>query len=130
MPNINLLPLTLGIIIFSFLINSVLIVPFIDVLYKLKLTRRKEGKKGRETLFDKLHDIKAGTPTGGGILIVATVTILFAILFPLVSYLGVFIYTAHRLIAELIVIFFTFVSFGLLGFLESQEKEKWDRYLA
>ncbi len=115
MPNINLLPLTLGIIIFSFLINSVLIVPFIDVLYKLKLTRRKEGKKGRETLFDKLHDIKAGTPTGGGILIVATVTILFAILFPLVSYLGVFIYTAHRLIAELIVIFFTFVSFGLLG---------------
>src|SRR3989344_8614608 len=41
----NFLPLALGLIIFSFLINSVLIVPFIDLLYKLRLTRRKEALK-------------------------------------------------------------------------------------
>ncbi len=115
----NILPLTLGLVIFSFLINSVLIVPFIDLLYRLKLTRRKEAPlKGKVPLFDRLHDKKAGTPTGGGILLVVTVTILFAILFPLVSYLGVFIQTAHRLRHELFVIFFTFISFGALGLLD------------
>ena len=39
------LPLALGLIIFSFLINSIFIVPFIDFLYKLKLTRQKEAGK-------------------------------------------------------------------------------------
>jgi len=65
----NVLSLGLGLIIFSFLINSILIVPFIDFLYKLKMTRRVEGGKNSKSLFDKLHDIKAGTPVGGGNLI-------------------------------------------------------------
>jgi phospho-N-acetylmuramoyl-pentapeptide-transferase len=109
------LPLTLGLVIFSFIINGVLIVPFINFLYRNKFTRRKEGLKGKPTLFDKLHDKKAGTPTGGGILPVITVSLLFAGLFPLVSRLGLFIYTSHRLTSELFVIFFTFISFGILG---------------
>ena len=68
----NFLPLALGLILFSFLITSVLVVPFIDLLYKFRLIRRKEApKKGKIPLFDKLHDIKAGTPVGGGILIIA-----------------------------------------------------------
>ncbi len=113
----NILPLGLGLIIFSFLINSVLVVPFIDLLYKLKFTRREEGGKDK-SLFDKLHDIKAGTPTGGGILIVSVVTVLFAILFPLSSYLGVYVSTSYRLSHELFIIFFTFVSFGLLGLMD------------
>src|SRR3990170_3755067 len=78
MEGTNFLPLALGLIIFSFLINSVLVVPFIDLLYKLNLTRRKEApKKGKIPLFDKLHDIKAGTPVGGGILVIASVVKLF-----------------------------------------------------
>lgn len=110
------LPLALGLIIFSFLINSVLIVPFINLLYKLKLTRRKEAPKhGKVPLFDKLHDKKAGTPVGGGVLIIATVVVLFAVLFPLASRLGVFIQTSYNLKNELWVIFFTFISFGILG---------------
>ena len=113
----NILPLALGLIIFSFLINSVLIVPFIDILYKLKFTKREEGGKNK-SLFDKLHDIKAGTPTGGGILIVIVVTILFAVLFPLASYLGVYISTSYKLSNELFIIFFTFVSFGILGLMD------------
>lgn len=113
----NLLPLALGLVIFSFLISSVLIVPFIDILYKLNFTRRKEAPKhGKIPLFDRLHDKKAGTPVGGGVLIIILVSVLFAILFPLSSRLGVFISTAFDLKWELTVIFFTFISFGILGF--------------
>lgn len=116
MANPNLLPLALGLIIFSFLFSSVLIVPFINLLYKLHLTRRKEAPAhGKVPLFDRMHDKKAGTPVGGGIFIIVMVCLLFAILFPLSSRLGVFIRSAYNLRNELFVIFFTFISFGLLG---------------
>ena len=112
----NFLPLALGLILFSFLITSVLVIPFIDLLYKFRLIRRKEApKKGKIPLFDKLHDIKAGTPVGGGILIIAIVCLLFFIIFPLISYMGVYIQSAFNLKKELFIIFFTFISFGLLG---------------
>lgn len=112
----NFLPLVLGLIIFSFLISSVLIVPFIDLLYKLNLTRGREAPKtGKVPLFDKLHDIKAGTPVGGGVFMIVLVSLVFAILFPLASRLGVFVQSAYPLKGELFVIFFTFISFGLLG---------------
>ena len=112
----NFLPLALGLIIFSFLICSVLIVPFIDLLYKLHLTRGREApKKGKIPLFDKLHDIKAGTPVGGGVLLIVLISILFAIIFPLSSHLGMYIKSSFPLRSELFVIFFTFISFGLLG---------------
>src|SRR5581483_10449763 len=117
----NILPLALGFIIFSFLINSVSIVPFIDFLYKLKFTRKVEGGKNK-SLFDKLHDIKAGTPTGGGVLLVTLVTLLFAVLFPLISYLGIFVSTSYKLSHELFIIFFAFVSFGVLGFADDYIK--------
>ncbi len=112
----NFLPLVLGLLIFSFMISSVLIVPFINLLFKLRITRRKEApKKGKVPLFDKLHDSKAGTPVGGGIFIIAIVAIFFAVLFPLSAGLGVFVETAYDLKSELFVIFFTFISFGILG---------------
>lgn len=116
MNNPNLLPLALGLVIFSFLISSVLIVPFINLLYKLHFTRRVEApKRGKIPLFDKMHDKKAGTPIGGGVLLISIVCILFAILFPIASHLGVYIRTAYNLRWELTVIFFTFISFGILG---------------
>src|SRR3989337_3689734 len=98
MEGTNFLPLALGLIIFSFLINSVLVVPFIDLLYKLKITRPKEApKKGKIPLFDKLHDIKAGTPVGGGILIIAIVSICLSLLFPFASHMGVQIQSSFTL---------------------------------
>src|SRR5260221_8145729 len=112
----NILPLSLGFIVFSFLTNSVLIVPFIDLLYKLKFTRRVQGIGGKaESLFDKLHDKKAGTPTGGGVLLVVSVVVLFAILFGIISHLGMYISSSYKLGSELFIIFFTFLSFGVLG---------------
>jgi len=112
----NFLPLALGLIIFSFLVSMVLIVPFINLLYKLHITRGREAPKtGKVPLFDKLHDIKAGTPVGGGVLLIILTSLIFAIVFPLSSYLGLFVRTSFSLRAELFVIFFTFISFGILG---------------
>jgi phospho-N-acetylmuramoyl-pentapeptide-transferase len=91
-------------------------VPFIDLLYKLRLTRKKEAPKhGKIPLFDKLHDFKAGTPVGGGILIIALVTLMFLIIFPLSKSLGVYVNSAHSLTTEVFILLFTFISFGLLG---------------
>lgn len=112
----DILPLALGLIIFSFLVTSVLVVPFIDLLYKFRLIRAKEApKKGKVPLFDKLHDVKAGTPIGGGILVILVVSALFAVLFPIMRYMGVYIQSAFDLNEELFIIFFTFISYGLLG---------------
>lgn len=112
----NFLPLALGLIIFSFLINSVMIVPFIDLLYKLKLTRRKEAPgKGKVPLFDRLHDIKAGTPVGGGIIVIVSVVVLFVLLLPLAAKMGVFIQSSYKMSTEIFLILFTYISFGILG---------------
>lgn len=108
--------LYLGLLIFSFIVNSVLIVPFINLLYKLHFTRRVEApKKGKVPLFDKIHDSKAGTPVGGGLLIIASVSIIFAIIFPLASRFGVYVSGAYDVRNEINIIFFTFLSFGFLG---------------
>lgn len=111
-----MLPLSLGLVLFSFLVTSVLIVPYINLLYKLHLTRKKEAPKtGKIPQFDKYHDIKAGTPVGGGVLIISVVVILFSLLFPFASHMGVYIRSSYNFRSELFVIFFTFISFGLLG---------------
>lgn len=115
----NILPLALGLVLFSFFVTSLLVVPFIDLLYKIKLTRRKESAGvNKKSLFDKLHDKKAGTPIGGGILLIVVVSVLFALIFPLIIYLGVFIQSSFKLNNELVIIFFTFISFGLLGLVD------------
>ncbi|MBX4205793.1 hypothetical protein KW795_01205, partial [Candidatus Microgenomates bacterium] len=123
----NLLPLALGLILFSFFVNSALVVPFIDLLYKLKLTRRKQATERNaqsegQKLFDKLHDIKSGTPIGGGILLIITILAIFSLIFPLVNKLGVYMQSSYPLLNELLVIFITFLTFGLLGFLDDAVK--------
>lgn len=118
----NILPLALGLIIFSFLVTSILVVPFIDLLYRIRLTRRVEGGKKAKALFDRLHDTKAGTPIGGGILIILVVSGLFGLVFPLITYMGVFVESAYNLREELKIIFITFISFGLLGVLDDVVK--------
>lgn len=108
--------LNLGLLVFSFILTSILVVPFINLLYKLRFTRRTEAaQSGKISAFDKLHDKKAGTPVGGGVIIVAVVSLLFAIVYPLVSYLGVYIQGAYRVSSEIQIIFFSFISFAVLG---------------
>jgi phospho-N-acetylmuramoyl-pentapeptide-transferase len=113
------LPLALGLVIFSFSVTSLLVVPFINLLYSLRLTRRKEApKKGVVPLFDRLHDKKAGTPVGGGILLILVISVIFYSVFPFASHMGVFIRSAFHFKTEMFVILLTFIAFGFLGLMD------------
>lgn len=111
--------LLLGILIFSFIVTSLAIVPFINTLYFIRFQRRKQitvdalGK--RTPIFDKFHAHKAGTPVGGGLLVIFLVTVMFLVLFPLIRTLGVYISQNYPINDQLNILFFTFISFGLLG---------------
>lgn len=108
----------LGLLLLSFFITSILIVPFIDYLYKIKLRRKKQVTRDpfnkKTPIFDKHHAWKAGTPVGGGIMVILVVAVLSLWSFGL---LGI---TPN--IRELIVILFAFISFGLLGFYDDVKK--------
>ena len=108
----------LGFALLSAFITAILIIPFIDFLYKIKL-RRQDQKTvdifNKPTpLFDKFNAWKAGTPFGGGLLIIIVVSIL-----ALWSY-GMFNIPINGW--ELFVILFTFISFGILGLYDDLKK--------
>lgn len=111
--------LYLGLLIFSFIVTGILIIPFINLLYRLKFLRQQQMTKDflglRTKIFDRLHRHKVGTPVGGGFLIIVVVSLLYAALFPLVSFLGVYVSAVFPIKEELNIIFFSFISFGLLG---------------
>jgi len=111
--------LYLGLLLFSFLITSILVVPFINLLYRLKFQRQRQTttdfQNKKTPIFDKFHNVKAGTPVGGGLLIIISVCIMFLILFPVLKFSKLFISSNYQINNEIIIIFFTFVSFGLLG---------------
>ncbi len=111
--------LYLGFLLFAFLITSVLVVPFIDLLYKLKFQRQNQKttdfQNQKTPIFDKFHNIKTGTPVGGGLLVIISVCILFTILFPILKFSKIFISSNYQINNELFILFFTFISFGVLG---------------
>lgn len=108
----------LGLSILSFFVTSLLIVPFINFLYRLKFRRQPQKTKDMfaepTPVFDKLHGWKAGTPVGGGILIIA-VTV----------FLTVWAYAVLQISIkpwEAFVLIFGILSFGLLGFIDDFKK--------
>lgn len=108
--------LLLGLVIFSFIVAGLSIVPFINLLYRLKFYKLRSGTKAMEKSAASEHiKSKARTPEGGGLLILLVVSILFAFIFPLIRFLGVYITQVYPLKDELNIIFFTFISWGLLG---------------
>lgn len=108
----------LGLMLSSFFVTAILIIPFIDFLYKIKLRRHKQVTKdmfdNRTPLFDKFNSWKVGTPYGGGALIIFVV-----VLCTLWSY-GMFNIKANPW--EIFVILFSFISFGILGFYDDLKK--------
>jgi phospho-N-acetylmuramoyl-pentapeptide-transferase len=108
----------LGLALLSLFITSLLIIPFIDFLYKIKL-RRKDQKTvdifNKPTpFFDKFNGWKVGTPFGGGLLIIIVVSITFLWSF------GVLNFKVNPW--ELFVILFTFIGFGILGLYDDVKK--------
>ncbi len=108
----------LGLTILSFFITALLLVPFIDFLYKIKLKRQKQETRDmfnkRTPLFDKFNAWKVGTPFGGGLLIILVSSVL--------TFWAYGILNTQVKIAEIFVIFFSFISFGLLGFYDDLKK--------
>jgi len=69
-------------LLLSFLITMVLSIPFIGFLYKVNLRTsnvRTEDQYGARPIFNRLHAGKSGTPTGGGILIILVIAVLFSL---------------------------------------------------
>lgn len=108
----------LGLTLLSLVATGILIVPFIDFLYKVKLRRQNQKTvdifNKPTPLFDKYNKWKVGTPFGGGALIIGVVTVL-----SLWSY-GIFDVNAS--IWEVFVLLFTFLSFGVLGLYDDIKK--------
>lgn len=102
----------LGLILLSFFITSLLLVPFIDFLFYLKKRFEKKisDKFNSETpIHDKLMKEDENTPSGGGILLIiilALLTSIYVILNPSSDKISVRI------------LLFTLLSFGFLGFFD------------
>lgn len=107
----------LGLIIISFFITSFLLIPFIDLLFFLKKTSRKDTTKVRDSNTPIHNQLLAGkdinTPIGGGILVILVVVIL--------SLLTILL-TRHRLSNDIYVLIFTIIAFGSIGLLDDLRK--------
>lgn len=121
------MPIYLFIVIISFIFNSLTIVPFINFLYRIKFQRKDQITKdafGKRTpIFDKFNQKKAGTPVGGGILIIINTVIIFFL------FLSLFYFTKNPIISnypsvvnEIKILLFTFLAFGFLGLYDDLAK--------
>jgi len=118
--------LLLGTVLLSWLLHSVLFIPFIQLLYHIRMQRLRQVTRDtfnkRTPLFDKYHRHKAGTPVGGGLLIILLTTILLPVILLLMYYFWIPITSVYPLASEVKILLFTFVSFGLLGLLDDTKK--------
>ncbi|MDQ3239658.1 MAG: phospho-N-acetylmuramoyl-pentapeptide-transferase [bacterium] len=106
----------LGLVILSFFITAALVVPFINLLYKVKFRRTKELSKGQNNdrpEFDKMHKHKVGTPVGGGLLVIF-VTVLLASILPATM--------GYEVGVRLFCLIFALVGFGTLGLYDDIHK--------
>lgn len=121
------LPLLFGLLIVSFITTSILIIPFINTLYQLRFQRADQKTLDafgeRTPIFDKFHKKKAGVPVGGGLLVVLVVSILFSLIFPLLDRFGITVTSNYEKIeVEVNILFFTFLSFAMLGLYDDVKK--------
>lgn len=111
----------------SFTTNLILIIPFIDFLYKMKFQRAHQETRDvfdeRTPIFDRLHAVKAGIPVGGGVLISATTLIMFlaSIAYFMIAEKNI-ISNYASVFSEIKIIIFTLVSFSLLGLYDDIKK--------
>lgn len=108
----------LGLSILSSFISAILLIPFIDFLYKIKLQRKyqitKDPFNKRAPIFDKHHAWKVGTPIGGGALIIVITSVLTLWAYGLLG--------AVTNGWTLTVLLISFVGFGLLGLYDDIKK--------
>lgn len=117
----------LFIVFLSLLTNFIFIIPFINFLYRIKFQRAAQETKDAfdkpTPIFDKHHKHKYGTPVGGGILLIATTTVLFSLFLFAFTLLNKKIISNYpSLITEVKIIVFTFISFACLGVYDDLNK--------
>lgn len=102
----------LGLVLVSFVVTSLALVPFIDLLFALKkkLARIKSKEKSHTPIHDSLMKQDEKTPSGAGALLIA-------VLFFLSIAFVVFSKGATDT-ASLKILLFTLLSFGALGFVD------------
>jgi phospho-N-acetylmuramoyl-pentapeptide-transferase len=106
----------LGILILSFIVHAFSIVPFINFLYHLKFFKNRSAISKEKVDEASTHiRSKARTPEGGGLLILVITSLIFSLCLPVMKYLGFEITHVYPINDEINIIFFTFISFGLLG---------------
>lgn len=108
----------LALVLLSFSITSFFMVPFIDLLFYLRRRYKRKIPKGYDDSATPIHNKlllgkDVDTPVGGGILIIILVSILTII------YLY---FTDIEKPIDLYIILFTFLAFGLIGFLDDIKK--------
>lgn len=102
----------LGLVLISFAITAVCMVPFIDFLYYLKHRFEKfafKTQKSATPIHDQLMKADLSTPSGAGILIV------LILIFLSIGY-GLFSTSLDK--GSLKILLFTLISFGSLGFVD------------
>lgn len=108
----------LGLAILSAFITAMLLIPYIDFLYKVKMQRHEQKTKDPfnklTPIFDKFNAWKVGTPVGGGVLIILVVTILSFWAYGLLN-----VSINPWVLAVLLI---AFIGFGLLGLFDDIKK--------
>ena len=116
----------LGLILVSFFVVSILLVPFINILYRIKFLRQdqrtRDISESKTPIFDKLHSHKIGTPVGGGTLIIFVVTALYLLIINITPLLGIDSTSIYPHKDEVSILLFTFISFGALGLYDDLRK--------
>src|SRR5258706_3245640 len=116
----------LGLLLFTWLTSSLLYIPFIRLLYTWRMQRLHQKTLDafdkRTPIFDKFHHKKAGTPVGGGLLIILITTIMFPLTLLLMKYFWLPITAVYPIASEITILLFTFISFGALGLLDDIKK--------
>lgn len=102
----------LGLVLVSFVVTSLALVPFIDLLFALKkkLVRFKLKEKSRTPIHDSLMIADEKTPSGAGALLIA-VLVFLSIAFVIFS-------KGATDTVSLKILLFTLLSFGALGFVD------------
>ncbi len=116
----------LFLILLSFFAISILLVPFINILYKIKFLRQNQKTRDifevRTPIFDRLHAHKIGTPVGGGALIIFVVTVLYFVVVNSAPIFGIERTSVYPFKKEIQVLLFTFLSFAALGLYDDLRK--------
>src|SRR3989344_6630315 len=102
----------LGLVLLSFALTSIFMVPFIDLLYSLKRKFEKKinsTKKSETPIHDALMKQDETTPSGGGILLILVLVILS---------IGYTLFTPQVDTVSLKILLITLLSFGALGLVD------------